>query len=265
MNLNKSQIRTNLRSLLLLLTAGLAFFLAACDMGNNNDNSDNGGDGKKITIEKTENGVYTLEFTLKDGEDIYLSLSTGEEITGDDRFTQAWDVAFHGTRTIWTNSGDSAKTLSSGGQGAVWHTDKTVFEDVVLTDAVKDDPFYTVYNEDIFRWTSNMEGITRRRINVMTYIGYQDEDKPASNGMTEGTYFKIYYTYNKKAFYSNTFQDDGSMTMPPNFYTTNQVYIIKHGTGTEYSKLQITEFKRKSVLVDGIAEDTYKVIWKMFD
>jgi hypothetical protein len=203
--------------------------------------------------------VYTLEFTIKDGEKKYFSLSTGEEVSGEDRFTQAWDIAFEGTRLIHTNSGDTAKALSSGGMGAVWHTDKTVFEDVTMADAVKDDPFYKDYNTDTTRWLNNMMGIAARRVNVMSYAGYVDEDKPAKNGMTEATHFDIHHKYDKKQFYANTFQADGSMTMPPDFYTTMQVYIIKHGTGTEHSKVQVTEFTREFW-----ESDTYKVIWKTF-
>jgi hypothetical protein len=263
MNLNK--IRLIRASLPLLLMAALAFSFAACDMGNTDDDDDDEKKAPPPTIEKTEKGG-SVEFILKDGEKIYLSLSTGEEITGEARFTQAWDIAFEETRLIYTNSGDTAKTLSSGGQGAVWHTDKTAFADVVLADAIKNDPFYGSYNTDTIRWTNDMQGIAPHRLNVMTYTGYDNEDQAGSNGMTEAAHFTIYHRYDKKQFYANTFTN-GAMTMPPEFYTTMQVYIIRHGDGTHHSKFQVTKFVRfdpEKSLFDANS-DTYGVRWENLD
>jgi hypothetical protein len=71
----------------------------------------------------------------------------------------------------------------------------------------------------------------------MTYYGYEGGDgskaNPFSWSTDPGPPIGPFYKFNKKAI--------GYATggMPPPWYPTNQVYIIRHANGTSYSKLQV--------------------------
>jgi hypothetical protein len=79
----------------------------------------------------------------------------------------------------------------------------------------------------------------RQIMNVITYAGYPDGD-----GLTVETCFKYHvpgdmavyspYDFNKKQAYR-------MVGMPPNYTPTGQVYIVRHGDGVKYSKLQVSE------------------------
>jgi hypothetical protein len=210
-----------------------------------------------------------LELTLSDTESKFFDLATGTEITGDAVKSREWDISFYATRQIRTNSGITARENRSSGRGAVWHTEKTDFDDVVLEDAVnKDksegddgyDPVYGIYNTDVLRYALGMAGYSvqpERFMNVMTYLGYPNQrDNPAMDGTTAEKMFQPFYLYDKRAFYKNVPND----AMPPNFVVTSRVYIIRHGDGEGYSKFQVTKFERDSFKYI----DTYKVIWENF-
>jgi hypothetical protein len=207
----------------------------------------------------TDPAVHILNFSINQGETKYLALYTGEWLKN--RQTAEWDIAFYGSRFIYTNSGETAAEFSSGGKGAVWHTEKIDFDTVTSKDeAVKDNSFYTPYNADTYRWVTTMEGTSKRRLNVMTYVGYKNENENEVDGKTEQNHFNIYFEYDKKQFYQNDFDENGNMMMPPNFTPTKRVYIIKHGDGVGHSKVQINQFARDSE--DSI--DYYRLIWKTF-
>jgi hypothetical protein len=207
-------------------------------------------------------GRGELELTLADGEEKFFDLATGKEIANSR--SQDWDISFYATRQIRTNSGVTTREHRGRGQGAVWHTEKTDFEAAVLADAVKDDPVYAAYNEDVLRYAVGMAGTNSqpdRFMNVMTYLGYPNEDKnPSEDGTTQAKIFQPFYLYNKRAFYEATVG-----TMPPDFRVTNRVYIIRHGDGAHHSKFQVTKFVRNhdNDLL-GPGSDTYKVIWENF-
>jgi hypothetical protein len=247
------------RSFLFTSLAICAILFAACP----NPADDGGDDEVETSLVKEANGVMTLRFTVLHGETRYFSLGTGDEIT--DPHSLDWDIAFENSRLIYINGGDTARALATGGYGAVWHTDKG-FDETTPEDAVTDDPFYKTYNADVYRWTTNMTGVNRRRINVMTYAGYgNDNDYTAKgekiDGLTEETCFDIWYKYNKKQFYKNGFDETGMMLMPPVFEVTNQVYIIRHGNGADQSKVEITEFLRAYAT----QIDTYTIKWQTFE
>jgi hypothetical protein len=200
-----------------------------------------------------------LELSLSDMEARFFDFATGVEVKDSAIKSREWDISFYGTRQVRTNSGVTAKEYRSSGKGAVWHTEKTVFDDVTLDDAVKDDPVYGKYNEDVLRYAFGMAGYSaqpERFMNVMTYVGYPNEDEnPAMDGTTQERIFRPFYLYNKRAFYEATVA-----MMPPDFRVTNRVYIIRHGDGEHYSKFQVTKFERDSFS----HIDTYKVIWENF-
>jgi hypothetical protein len=83
----------------------------------------------------------------------------------------------------------------------------------------------------------------KETLNVITYLGYNNDSEP--NAGTQANPFAVNsvngpmssfvpYDFNKKQAYS-------MLGMPPSYTPTNQVYIVKHGDGQGYSKLQLTD------------------------
>jgi hypothetical protein len=238
-----------------ILAGALAVLcLAACP-------TESGGDDESLPdpVISLAGGKGEMELTLKDGDIRFFDFATGAEVRDAAVKSREWDIAIFPTRLILTNSGISAREYRSGGKGAVWHTEKTGFDQVVLEDAVRDDSVYTPYNEDVLRYALGMAGYStqyERFMNVMTYLGYPNErDNPAMDGTTVEKKFMPFYLYDKRAFYEATVG-----MMPPDFRPTNRVYIIRHGDGEHYSKFQITKFVRDSHALT----DTYRVIWENF-
>jgi PAB1-binding protein PBP1 len=83
-------------------------------------------------------------------------------------------------------------------------------------------------------------------LNVMTYLGYPDSSDPASSGMSDTAYFKrrepgeggmasfVPYLFNKMQAFT-------MRGMPPSYTPTKRVYIVLHGGGLAYSKIQLSE------------------------
>jgi hypothetical protein len=182
-----------------------------------------------------EGDVKTLKTSVRNGAVKFYSLTTGGEITDPAAIaSRAWDIAFKETRTIWTNSGATANHYQSGGQGAVWHTNKRDFEQAGPEDAVKNHPVYGPYNTDTIRWAPDMEAYKERYMNVMTFVGYLNEEEV--DGKTRETAFNAGYLYNKRAFYTSPFMGV--------FLPSGYVYIIQHADGEHYSKIQVKDFIR---------------------
>jgi hypothetical protein len=164
--------------------------------------------------------------TVLAGETRYFSLSDGQEVS--DPNSNGWDIAFEYNRLIYTNSGATAADLESGGLGGVWCTGETNF-DTVNSAAGAD--FSIAFTTDTKRYTNpaaDMGAPTLNRINVITYIGYGE-----GTGETPETALTD-YQYNAQQFYVADLSE-----MPPSYTPTKRVYIIKHGNGTDHSKLQI--------------------------
>jgi hypothetical protein len=93
----------------------------------------------------------------------------------------------------------------------------------------------------------------------MTYSGYHGGDGSETNRYQANPAFTgpatyIPYTYDKKQFYSiNT-----GVAVTSSYTVENQVYIIKHGDGIKYSKIQITGFEIAS------SKHTYSLKVKTF-
>jgi hypothetical protein len=195
----------------------------------------------------------TLNFEVAYGEVKYFSLAGGKQISKPEEIkSQGWDIAFEGTRLIYTNSGETAKKLDSGGKGGVWFTESTGLEGITRADAVSGDPLYEPYHEDVIRYVQTMSPVAPRRMNVMTFLGYGNEK--INDGITAGKYFSNDFRYDKRPYYTNV-----GLTMPPNFQPTLRVYIIRHGDGIRYSKLQVTEFRRTAYFEAG--SDVYKITY----
>jgi hypothetical protein len=199
----------------------------------------------KETLEET--GTTRTLRNIKVAKDpLFYSLSAGKQVS--DPKTQEWDIAFPGVRQIWTNSGDTAAKYDSNGQGGVWYTNKTNFDDVTGRDqAVTEDetPALQIlknFNTDKARWVTGMDANANfadfyKQVNVMSFVGHGNENEPGV-GMSKDTAYNVLYGYDKKQFYYN------AAGMPPVFQPTKQVYIIRHGDGVHYSKFQVIAYTR---------------------
>ncbi|MDR2258057.1 MAG: HmuY family protein [Treponema sp.] len=196
------------------------------------------------------------------GERHYYNLSSGKEVpapSGDN-----WDIALE-TRDrsffILTNSGVTAAETepASGGKGGVWFTGSTDFDAVTRADQAVIPAAggeYAAYTTDVYRWTTAMAAApVRQNLNVTTYLGYPDLAKgypktgdgsglDAANcfrrfDVTEMTADYSPYLFNKKQSY---LMGGG---MPPEYSPTKQVYIVRHGDGVKYSKVQLSEIYRE--------------------
>jgi hypothetical protein len=177
-----------------------------------------------------------LEVPGGDAGPVFYSLKTGQKVA--DPASRDWDIAFERPRLIYTNSGETAAALGSGGLGGVWHTEKTDFAGVIPADAVKNDPQYGPYNTDATRWIEGamLKPAASRRINVMTFTGYQNETK--KDGKTRAAAFSASFSYNKRQFYS-------ARGMPPAYTVNSRVYLVRHGDGRGESKFQVLAYESR--------------------
>jgi hypothetical protein len=194
------------------------------------------------------------------GETKYYSLSTDEEVAADKANTTEWDIAFTRTRLILTNSGDTASALGSGGDGGVWYIDKEKFDDVSREDKPEDTEYNTDTNKYV--WTGMGAAPTAQTpLNVMSFVGYtygngETASVPALKGgppydpERDGAYPSTGaftgYKYDQKTYYKQEHGSGGG----PTFSSTNYVYIIRHGDGKHYSKIQITYAYQSSPAAD---------------
>jgi hypothetical protein len=223
-------------SILVVLLCGAALFLGCST--DPEDDPNYGGDVKTLAVEVASGGIK------------YYSLSTGLEVSGAAIASKDWDIAFQETRMIFTNSGATATELGSTGAGGVWHTDKKDLNGITQDDAIKDDPLYGPYNVDVTRYVAGMGGTASpRRMNVMTFVGYNNE---GTNDGSADKPFSASYLYDKKQFY------DMVSMQPLQIDPTLEVYIVKHGDGAHYSKIQVTQFERAA------PKDTYLITYSNF-
>jgi hypothetical protein len=238
--------------------AVLAFLcLCACQI----ETEDEGGDLIKVNLPLDTDAV-----TLDLSEGRYYSLSTGEEVTGP--AGDNWDIVLEshgGAFFILTNSGITAdetaawtETAQSGG-GGVWFTNSKDFRAVTLAaqriiPAGGDE--YEPYTVDAGRWTMSMAAApVRQFLNVMTYVGYPtgNDTYPLSgdgSGLSAENCFRRYDVSQMSASYSpylfnrmESYSMGGGM--PPVYGPTKRVYIVRHGDGTSYSKVQLSEVYRE--------------------
>jgi hypothetical protein len=231
-----------------VLFCAVLFFLG-CPNGNDEDDDDKNygkGEPQEKEIEVTT-GV------------VYYSLTTGTAVTDPAKIaSKDWDIAFQRSRMIYTNSGATATNVESGGLGGVWFTNKTNFNNVSDEDSVETTGNYAEYDDFIADVTKYMagggmgggSGPTPSIFNVMTYWGFKSGTGTSTDPYTsyaqtdfEDTSKFVPYGYNKKNYVKMT-----SM-MGPNgatYEVSQEVYIVKHGNGVNYSKIQITEYTSRS-------------------
>jgi hypothetical protein len=184
----------------------------------------------------------------------YYDLSSGEEVSKP--AADNWDLALEahgGAFFVLTNSGDTATDTQArtgaaqSGKGGVWYTEETDFDAVVSKDRRVLNPGgdlsdTAAYTTDKKRYVMVMAAEPAEQfLNVITYAGY-----PSGDGLTPGSRFEyntpdmgnmgafIPYLFNKRQAYRMT-------GMPPKYTPTEQVYIVRHGDGEKYSKVQLSE------------------------
>jgi hypothetical protein len=171
-------------------------------------------------------GSLDDSITVLAGETRYFSLSTGKEVL--DPKTGDWDIAFEYNRLIYTNSGATAADLDSGGLGGVWCAGTADFDSVTSSGGADSSQPFPVYTKRYTNPTAEMGAPTLNRLNVITYVGYgAGTGESLETALTD-------YKYNQQQFYIADLS-----TMPPSYNLTKLVYIIKHGNGTDHSKVQI--------------------------
>jgi hypothetical protein len=221
----------------------LLFFAGLCLTGCPTE-ADEGWTGPvlKVTIRMPDGLESSADIYDTFAGAVYYSLKTGQQA---DPHSQNWDIAFFcvdRTPSILTNSGVTAASLVSGGNGGVWYSDKS------LEDAGPDDRKaggeYDAYIIDVERWGATMSEPARQRMNIMTYLGFPygtgtEADPFLPHTMEEmGTYRG--YNFNKKQFY-------WWYSMPPKYSPTGQTYIIRHGDGVKFSKIRVSDIYLEAV------------------
>jgi hypothetical protein len=225
-----------------------ALLLTGCptesvDDGNNDDDDNN----NLVTDVFDYENVLFLAYSDTPTGIKYYSLSQGAEVDASKRATAEWDIALEAIDAffyLYTNSGYTATEFGgTGGQGGVWFTNKTDFDSVLLSDRVTDfsgeNAEYAAYVTDVKRYQPSMTGTPIGTMNIMTYYGYEGGDGSYSNPFTLSTgapFGHPFFEFNKKAFAA------AGTTMPPSWYETNQVYVIRHADGASYSKFQVYDF-----------------------
>jgi hypothetical protein len=171
------------------------------------------------------------------GQTKYYSLDPVREVTGSAAIASTgWDIAVQPGRIIQTNSGSTASALSSGGQGGVWHTEKTDITATALGDRVITGDFAS-WSTDTLKFVAGQMGAPNlQTVNVMNHFAWSTGDGDSAQTVFTGA------QYNGKGFISAT-----PGKMPPDFSVTNRVYIIKRGSSNGgYHRIQITGYSSVS-------------------
>jgi hypothetical protein len=131
---------------------------------------------------------------------------------------------------------------------------------VALKDKKEDDKEYEEFTVDKEKWVAIIvkpyfDTTLPTNMNVMTYLGYYGGDGSAGNSYKAKEWTNpasyVPYTFKKKQFFT--------MYSLTNFEVTKQVYIIRHGDGVTYSKVQITGFE----MLSSPAKDVYQITWQI--
>jgi hypothetical protein len=218
-----------------------AVFFMSCYDSSDDDPVDDYTGATAFTVEVPSPATTVLYFSFAAG------LEAGDEITSGGINSTGWDIAFTNGRLIYTNSGDTATAVSSGGVGGVWFTGQTLFQN---TDDFVTGPYYATdktYSVNASATAESPSGqgmpTSKSRLNVMTYMGYGfgngrgdgDNDNSDGDSGAEDTPLGD-FKYNAMGFYKSG-AEMGSYIM------TNRVYVIKHGDGAGYTKIQITSME----------------------
>ena len=238
----------------LLFGFALAFF-AGCDSG--------GGGSSGLQPIPISSG-HQITFNAGQTGFRYFSLYPPQEIRapGTIRST-AWDIAFAPGRVVVTNSGVTATRVGSGGQGGVWHTERTDnFTGVTLNDRVTGGVHETRSTDAYVYMPGGMgEPPVRNAVNVMTHLGWDTGDGSSDLPYSWSNIPNAMGPAALRPFFNGAHAFfNGAPGMPPNFTATNRVYIIRHGCGIRYSVVQIGYASNNNM---GTAPETYTLTFAL--
>jgi hypothetical protein len=227
----------NIKPVLAAALAAAVLIAAACKT-----EADNDGNGAGAIISLYLPYTIVPPNTIEQNRRFY-NLTTGREAA--DPGNAGWDIAIEAHDNsffIRTNSGVSAELFGSNGQGGVWYTEQTNFAAAGMGDRVESIAGeYAPYTQDVTRWALIMAAEPVEEVlNVITYAGYkagggETREDPFQPNSVEGALTSfVPYLFNKKQAYT-------MRGMPPIYTPTNRVYIVRHGDGGGFSKIQLSE------------------------
>ena len=184
----------------------------------------------------------------------YYSLATGTEVSGAAINSTAWDIGFVRTRQILTNSGYTAATLQSGGDGYAWYTEKfdDDFDTVTFENRLVWAADNTDWGTDKLRYTYGQGGVINQVVlNVMGWFGYAE-----GNGLSPDTRYRT-FQYGKGKSFLGPYTIDGTMQYP----ASKRVFVLRHGDGTRHSKVEIVSYTSESAT----RTDTFVVKYENLD
>jgi len=157
-------------------------------------------------------------------------LSTGNEVA--DSASNTWDIAFNSaTGGILTNGGVTATSLASNGQGGVYYSGSVDFDSVSSYDVSK---FANAFATDTTAYVSTDMGsgpVTSTLVlNQMTKLDYDGGTGTSGDPYTNSGDAAV---YSGPAYYAYDPTTHG-------ISVSSEVYIVRHGDGSHYSKLQVT-------------------------
>jgi hypothetical protein len=192
------------------------------------DDSSSSSDDDSITIQVSVTGsVYNS---------VYFDLESESSLDESEAASQNWDLRFQASTKVCTNSGSTATEESSNGQGGV-----VLYSNQASASELD---FTGTYNTDVEKYVSG-HGTTAYNFNTMSFPGYESgtgtTGDPFSSAAMDQAQF---YTY------------DG---MPPVYEMTGQEYVIRHGDGTSYSKLEFLaiEYSTETLSDNSTKKTTY--------
>ncbi|WP_020611223.1 hypothetical protein [Sediminispirochaeta bajacaliforniensis] len=251
----------------------ILLFFAGCDL----NSSDSDGDTVTYTGEKVKSGTTTTYHYL------FIDLEDPEnpvEVTGGDDLSTItegsntnWEIMITAQKEILTNSGVTATSLSSSGQGGVVYAETSNFDaSISIPEAQalfaadsndyssdgngKDYSYYDKYK------TTSAEPTEPTTGNAISYPGYAYNDSypqtPERNGRTTSTA----WIFSEDVNFSLGRAYAEWERMAPNYSNfTNNLYIVRSGDGSSYYKLQILD--AEYVKAKSESQTSYKYIYKV--
>lgn len=239
----------------------ILLFFAGCDL-NSSGSSDS--DGDTITYEGKRNKpsdtwIYTYLFIdLEDPENPVEATGEDDLSTITEGSNTNWEIMITAQKEILTNSGVTATSLSSSGQGGVVYAETSNFDaSISISEAQalfaadsndyssdgngKDYSYYGKYKVDSSDPSEPTTG------NAISYPGYAYNSSYPQDPQRDGQASSTAWAFGEVGAHVDVNFGLGRAyaeweRMSPNFSNfTNNVYIVRGGDGSSYYKLQILD------------------------
>ena len=180
---------------------------------------------------------------------IYFNLRTGEVVPKSLRDTNKWDIMIEGG-SFFTNSGSTAADQGSSGEGGSYFSGSECLD--MLSDITSRDVVSDIFEEDYKAWIFWREGITEQNMNGMNLLttthGSGSMEDPYMYAFIDSLGNFNFTPMSDKSDDEAIFWIDG---MPPNYYTTERIYIIRCADGESYATLMWNSLKQDAYFSDG--------------